>query len=372
MAHMIPSAQSIGQVFKEKKVNSVLLVCGESFLKQPLYKTICDIVSEKGAELTRFSDFAPNPVYASVVKGVQVFLAHHSDFIIAAGGGSAMDVAKCIKLFWNMDQEKNYLRQDIVENTTPLLAIPTTAGTGSEATRFAVIYYEGNKQSVSHASCVPEYVLLDASLLETLPLYQRKATLLDALCHGIESYWSVNAAEESKEYATEAIQGVFLYEKKYLANEKEGNEGMLLAAHRAGQAINLTQTTAGHAMCYKLTSLYGLAHGHAAALCVEALWKYMAEHTQDCVDARGETYLKETLQGLAQVMGCRSVKESVLKYKEFLYGLALHRPVLREEKELEILKKSVNPERLKNHPVRLTENALEGLYRIITGAKDES
>lgn len=365
MAHIIPSAQAVEPLLKEKKAGSVLLVCGTSFLKQPLYETICGAVSEAGAELIRFSDFAPNPVYESVVKGVQVFLAHHCDFIIAAGGGSAMDVAKCIRLFWNMDQEKHYLKQEIVENAVPLLAIPTTAGTGSEATRFAVIYYEGNKQSVAHASCVPDYVLLDASLLETLPLYQRKATLLDALCHGMESYWSVNASDESKQYAAEAIRGVFAYEKQYLANEKEGNEGMLLAAHRAGQAINLTQTTAGHAMCYKLTSFYGLAHGHAAALCVEALWEYMAEHTQDCVDARGETYLKETFQELAQVMGCGSVKESVLKYKEFLDQLELSRPVLKEEKELEILKKSVNPDRLKNHPVKLTEDVLEGLYKKI-------
>ncbi len=365
MADLLSSAQEIAPLLKEKQINSVLLVCGASFLKQPVYQIICDAVSEAGAKLTRFSDFSPNPVYESVVKGVQVFLTHHCDFIIAVGGGSAMDVAKCIKLFWNMDQEENYLGQKIAENAVPLLAIPTTAGTGSEATRFAVIYYEGNKQSVAHISCIPGYVLLDASLLETLPLYQRKATLLDALCHGIESYWSVNASDESRRYAAEAIRGVFAYEKKYLANEREGNEGMLKAAHRAGQAIDLTQTTAGHAMCYKLTSFYGLAHGHAAALCVEALWEYMADHTQDCVDPRGEACLKETFLGLAQAMGCASVKESVLKYREFLDSLELSRPVLKEEKELEILKKSVNPDRLKNNPVRLTEDVLEELYKKI-------
>lgn len=357
--------QDIEKLLREKGAASVLLVCGNSFRSQALYGRIQEAAEKAGAGLTEFSDFTPNPEYESVEAGVQVYLAQHCDFIIAAGGGSAMDVAKCIKLFWNMEQNKNYLEQEIVENETPLLAIPTTAGTGSEATRFAVIYYEGNKQSVSHPSCIPEYVLLDASLLVTLPEYQRKATMLDALCHALESWWSVNSTEESRAYAAEAVRQVFQYEKAYLANEQEGNEGMLEAANMAGRAINITQTTAGHAMCYKLTTLYGLAHGHAAAFCVAALWPYMAAHTEDCMDPRGSAYLQEMFQGLAEVMGCTGVEGSIERYRAFLEELALPVPVMRLGSELEILKHSVNPDRLKNNPVLLTEETLEALYRQI-------
>lgn len=81
---------------------------------------------------------------------------------------------------------------------------------------------------------------------------------------------------------------------------------MLLAANLAGKAINLTQTTAGHAMAYKLTTLYGMAHGHAVALCIEKLWPYMVRHTEDCMDKRGTAYLNEMFRKLADVMDCDS------------------------------------------------------------------
>ena len=296
----------LSEIQKERDVHQVLLVCGASFRRQKLYETLCGTLKERGMILTEFSDFSPNPKYESVVAGIETYRQHHCNMIIAAGGGSAMDVAKCIKLFAFMNLAENCLTQEIVANDIPLLAIPTTAGTGSEATRFAVIYYQGNKQSVNHTSCIPEYVLMDPELLATLPMYQRKATMLDALCHAVESFWSVNATEESQKYAAEAIQLVLKEEEAYLANMPEGNEQMLLAANLAGKAINLTQTTAGHAMAYKLTTLYGLAHGHAVALCVERLWPYMVRHTEDCMDERGTAYLDEMFRKLAEVMGCDS------------------------------------------------------------------
>lgn len=98
----------------------------------------------------------------------------------------------------------------------------------------------------------------------------------------------------------------------------------------------------------------------------------MTEHMEDCHDPRGEEYLQEMFQELAQVMGCMTTAEAVEKYREFLKGLALPSPVLKEEKELELLKRSVNPERLKNNPVRLTEETLEGLYRQILKMNAES
>ena len=101
--------------------------------------------------------------------------------------------------------ENCYLRQKIVENDRRLFAVPTTAGTGSEATQFAVIYYRGEKQSVSHKSIIPDTVLFDPSSLKTLSLYQRKVGMMDALSHSIESCWSINSTNESKEYSRIAI-----------------------------------------------------------------------------------------------------------------------------------------------------------------------
>ena len=175
--------------------------------------------------------------------------------------------------------------------------------------------------------------------------------------------------EESQKYAAEAIRLVLKEEQAYLANTPEGNEEMLLAANLAGKAINLTQTTAGHAMAYKLTTLYGLAHGHAVALCVEKLWPYMVRHTEDCMDKRGTAYLNEMFRKLADVMGCDSAEAAAEAYGRFFRELSLERPTLQHPGELDVLAGSVNPVRLKNNPVRLDAETLRALYEEILKEK---
>lgn len=340
----------------------VLLVCDSSiqFLK------INDYFNGK-ENIVRFSDFVPNPLYESVVKGVELFHKENCDTIVAVGGGSAMDVAKCIKLYSNMNSDENYLKQKIVPNDVPLIAVPTTAGTGSEATRYAVIYYEGEKQSIADYSCIPSIVLFDTSVLETLPLYQKKATLMDAMCHSIESFWSVNSTDESKKYSREALSLVVNNYKDYLAGDNSKNELMLKASHIAGKAINITQTTAGHAMSYKLTSLFKIAHGHAAALCIKGIWPFMVKHTGGCIDARGEGYLKNTFDEIADAMGCSCVEEAIEKFGNMVDELELKVPENVTDMDYEVLKNSVNPVRLKNNPVALSVEDIDIIYHDILG-----
>ena len=344
----------------------VLLVCDSSiqFLK------INEYFNGKG-NIVRFSDFVPNPLYESVVEGVDIFHKENCDTIVAVGGGSAMDVAKCIKLYSNMYREENYLKQKIVPNDVPLIAVPTTAGTGSEATRYAVIYYEGEKQSIADYSCIPSVVLFDTSVLETLPLYQKKATLMDAMCHSIESFWSVNSTDESKGYSKEAIKLIIGNYKDYLAGDNSKNELMLKASHIAGKAINITQTTAGHAMSYKLTSLFRIAHGHAAALCIKGIWPFMVKHTDNCIDVRGEEYLKNTFDEIADAMGCSCVEEAIDKFRNMVDELELSIPENATDKDYEVLKNSVNPVRLKNNPVALSVEDIDIIYHDILGDKQK-
>ena len=343
---------------------SIMLVCDESlkFLNiRNYFKTVSDRLN---ISLIRFSNFKPNPLYGSVVEGVRLFNENGCEMIIAVGGGSAMDVAKCIKLYSNMDSSENYLQQKIVPNDIPLIAVPTTAGTGSEATRYAVIYFNGEKQSVAHVSCIPSVVLMDSSVLKTLPEYQKKSTMLDALCHAIESFWSVNSTEESRSYSRAAIQLILKNKDAYLANEESGNAEMLKAANIAGKAINITQTTAGHAMCYKLTSLYGIAHGHAAALCVSKLFPFMINHTEQCTDSRGKDFLEDIFGEIADAVGCENADLAVQRFDEILNDLELSVPAA-EEKDFETLERSVNPTRLKNNPVGLEIDDIDMLYHQI-------
>lgn len=346
--------------FKASRAKKIFLVCGRSIQSLRINGYFKKLESE--TEIVRFSGFRPNPSYESVAEGVELFRGENCDLIVAVGGGSAMDVAKCVKLFANMDGKQNYLRQEIVPNGIRLLAVPTTAGTGSEATRYAVIYFEGEKQSISDESCIPSAVLMDPSLLRTLPDRHRTAAMLDALCHGIESFWSVNSTEESRAYSRAGIQGVLANLESYLSNQDSGNAGMLAAANMAGKAINITQTTAGHAMCYHLTSRYGIAHGHAAALCVSKLWPYMVSHTEKCADPRGEEYLIKTFGEIARAMGCETVQEAVETFQSIVHRTGIKLP---PKGDYAMLSRSVNPVRLKNNPVALSVEDTGEIYRQI-------
>lgn len=356
--------RQLDSYFKNSVHKKILLVCGGSIKYFDIDTYFNSLEERLGIKVVRFSDFKPNPLYESVVKGVKLLHDEKCSLIIAVGGGSAMDVAKCIKLYSNMDHSRNYLEQDIVRNDIVLMAMPTTAGTGSEATRFAVIYYEGEKQSVADESCIPSIVIEDPSVLKHLPIYQKKASMLDALCHAIESFWSVNSTVQSQSYSEQAIKLIFSNCDGYLANDDAGNAEMLKAANLAGRAINITRTTAGHAMCYKLTSLYRIAHGHAVALCVAKIFPYIVTNTERCIDPRGEVYLQETLEKLAVAFGCVNVAEAVLKYQDFLHKLEMDIPEAKEA-DYEILKTSVNPVRLKNNPVELDLDAIDSLYHQI-------
>ena len=194
--NIIHTYDELDSWIRNHHVNTLMLV--GSVRHQPKFLAHMDELKEQGLNVIHFMDYQPNPLYENVLEGVGSFRSHHCDAIVAVGGGSALDVAKCIKLYSTLEgdgEEGSFLKQPLIPNEIPFLAMPTTAGTGSEATRFAVIYFEGNKQSVSGESCIPETVLLDPAVLETLPLYQKKVTMMDALCHAIESFWSVNSTE---------------------------------------------------------------------------------------------------------------------------------------------------------------------------------
>ncbi len=359
----------LDKCFLKDNIQRLMLVCGASLQHLDIYGYFSSLEKRLGIKVIKFSNFAPNPQYESIVYGVKLFNAEHCDGIIAVGGGSAMDVAKCIKLYAGMDEKINYLLQVPVANNIPLYVAPTTAGTGSEATKFAVIYYNDEKQSITDESILPSVVLFNDNFLTSLPQYQKKATMLDALCHGVESYWSVNSTDESKLYSEKAITTIINNKEGYLKNIPESNKNMLLAAYSSGKAINITQTTAGHAMCYKITNLYGFAHGHSAALCVEKLWPFMLQHIDQCRDNRGANYLNEMFLSLARIFGESTSEKGAKRFSDFLKSLDMDIPICNSEKDFDILVNSVNSIRLKNNPVNIEREQLNMLYHQIVKEK---
>ena len=325
-------------------------------------------------EKVKFSDFTPNPLYEQVGQGIDLFKSSGCDAILAVGGGSAIDVAKCIKLAVLAEEGKAALIPPLVSQRLPIdgsripfIAIPTTAGTGSESTHNAVMYYEGAKQTVTNDGILPDFAVLEPSVLKTLPLYQKKCTMMDALCQGIESWWSVNSTDESKEYSRKAVELVMAHWRKYIfENDDEAAAQIMLAANYSGRAINIAQTTAAHAMSYKITSLYKLPHGHAVAVCLPEIWVYMLDNLEKCTDYRGIAYVKDTFQLIAEVFGEDIPLNAIAKFRDIMIALGLERPISEQyETDIVLLKRSVNPVRLKNNPISIDESDADYLYRLI-------
>lgn len=356
------SIKELKHILTSINTKRFMLVSGGSFLSLP----IKGYIDELTVPFVSFNGFTSNPRYEDVVRGVDLFRKENCDAIVAVGGGSAIDVAKCIKLYCGMDPAQNYLKQEYKDSAIPLVAVPTTGGTGSESTRYAVIYYEEEKQSVTHDSIIPDYVFIEPCVLKTLSIYQKKCTMLDALCQGIESWWSLNSTNESKEYSKTAVESILANYKAYIfGNDDVAAEQIMLASNYAGRAINITQTTAAHAMSYKITSMYKLPHGHAVAVCLPHVWRDMLDNLDRCIEPRGKEYLMRIFKDIALALGSGSIEEAITLFENILLELEITKPTTENINDLDTLTASVNPVRLNNNPVRFDKNSLYNLYTSI-------
>ena len=130
----------------------------------------------------------------------------------------------------------------------------------------------------------------------------------------------------------------------------------------SGQAINISQTTAAHAMSYKITSIYGLAHGHAVAVCLPWAWRYMLEHLNLTIDKRGEDYVAEIMDDLARMFDVESCDEAIEKMFEIYDRIGIKYKNVVKAEDVDALVESVNLERLGNNPVKLDAEALRWIY----------
>ena len=368
---IVSGIDKLPRILQEVGCRKLFLVIDNSYPFLNIKDAIDDLPVE---EKVMFSDFTPNPLYEQVCKGIELLKSSHCDTILAVGGGSAIDVAKCIKLAVLAEEGNAAIIPPLVSQRLPIegakilfIAIPTTAGTGSESTHNAVMYYEGVKQTVTNDGVLPDYAVLEPSVLKTLPLYQKKCTMMDALCQGIESWWSVNSTDESKAYSQKAVGLVMANWRKYIfENDADAAARIMLAANYGGRAINISQTTAAHAMSYKITSLYKLPHGHAVAVCLPKIWKYMIGHFMLCIDKRGHDYLKDIFNDISNSMGCSTPVEAIEVFEQLMMEMELFNPMaINREEELSMLSTSVNPVRLNNNPIQLSHIIIYQLYGLI-------
>ncbi len=361
----------IGEFLEDAKIRSVLLVTGRSaFSSSGAEAALAGIL--KGKRVRRVSDFETNPKADDVCRILSsVGKDDAYDAIIAVGGGSVLDVAKLLKAFWSSAHPVvGYLdgHEDLEPNTIPLIAIPSTAGSGSEATHFAVVYHGKEKFSVAHEAILPNLAVIIPSLLASLPQSVAAASGMDALCQGIESYWSIYSTSESQELAKEAISLAWKSLKRAVYDKDERSlHGIAQASYSAGRAINLTKTTAPHAVSYALTSFYGVQHGHAVGLLVPEFLEYNNEVSKaDCLDQRGHEWVKSQLLVISELLGCENVSSASQAIRDLLRELGLETDLtklgIKTEADIDILvKNGFNPQRVNNNPRLVTEAGLRAL-----------
>jgi alcohol dehydrogenase len=361
--------QNLDSIVSNESPNSIFLVTGGSAYESSGAKKCLDSVL-KDYKVIHFSNYQVNPTIEDVKKGIKLFRANQCDLVIAIGGGSCIDIAKLINILscHPEEPEKYVLKEKPLINTgKPLVAIPTTSGTGSESTHFAVCYIGKTKYSLAKDSILPNYAILDPQFTYNLPQYITASTTMDAFCQAVESFWSVNSTDESKEFSREAINLIL----KVTRLEQWGNQEraqIMRAANLAGKAINLAKTTACHAISYPITSYYKVSHGHAAALTLGQMFLFNSNvNLQDCSDYRGYGYVKQTMEKLMHILNVNTAEAANEKIQAILHGLQLETSLTKlgmgtKEDHDVIVSNGFNPDRVKNNPRRLSK---EQLYEIL-------
>ena len=340
-----------------------------------------DLLAEHDA--IEFTDFHSNPGFEHALAAAQILSSDPSRVVVAIGGGAALDTAK-IACFGASNMavccqnpiEAIMCAGSLQARSHRLVAIPTTAGTGSEATHFAVVYLDSKKYSLCHDSLLPDAVILDPTLTHSLPKSITASTGLDALSQGIESLWSINSTPKSEQLAEEAIRLASQNLDKAVHHPTpECRSQMLRAANLAGRAINITRTSAPHALSYHLTTQYGVPHGFAVAISLGEFLAFNAEATErDLADSRGLQHLRSRLLKIATNLGGRgeltsAVMQAKTKWQMLLQEIGapttLTEVGIVSQAQKTALQESVNLERLANNPRRVSNEDLTHLLERI-------
>lgn len=342
------SIENLLSVLKEFSPNHLFLVRGKSSFETCGAKSVMDSVfGELNCEITEYYDFDENPKIEDLEKGLLLLRKCPFSAIVAVGGGSVLDMAKLLRFFYSYSGEPISGKFEKEKELLPLIALPTTAGTGSEATHFSVLYKNKVKYSVEHDAILPDVAIVYPPFTYSTPKYLTACTGFDALAQAIEAYWNVYATEESDEFAKRAIE-LLWSDLPLVVNSPTNNirDKVSEGAYWAGRAINITKTTAPHAFSYSLTTYYGYPHGHAVAMTFPFFWlKNMDVHRiRKNISPYQYKQKIEYLKDICDIDICDYIEKKI--------SLSLQLP---ENFNRHFILESVNRQRLQNNPVDIDD-----------------
>ncbi len=286
------SVKELPKFLKEKGFKSILIVTDGGLFKLGMADPILAACEAEGMKGVCYHDVVPNPTIANIEDGLKLYRENDCDVIVALGGGSAMDCAKGIgarvaRPKKSIPQMKGVLK--VAHKLPPLVAIPTTSGTGSEATLAAVISNPETheKYPINDPVLIPRYVVMDPELTKSLPKHITSTTGMDALTHAVEAYIGGENTGRTKKDAIEAIKLINDNLKKAYdqGEDLEARNNMQKAAYLAGKAFTRAYVGYVHAVAHTLGGEYGVPHGLANAVILphvlkaygKSAWKKLAQ-----------------------------------------------------------------------------------------------
>lgn len=355
-------------ILKSIKPNNILVVTGEkSFDDSNIASRLMPLLSEY--KVQRYSGFSSNITVEDLNKGIEITRQFMPDIIIAIGGGSVIDMAKQINIFSKHDNIPNIIinnQKKLGDKLCPLVAIPTTTGTGSEETHFAVIYIDKKKYSVANKEMIPEHKIIDSSLSHSMPIKLQASCGFDALSQSVESYWSIKSSEESRRYSMESIKLIIDNFKRSIDGDLDSKNNMAKAANLSGKAINISKTTAAHAISYPLTIHYDIPHGHAVALTLGYFFEINSKFTNEQINEhRGGSYLKNIMKDLFRLFNVNNARECKQYWYKLMKDVGLeinaNKLGITDEKDIQRILHDVDPVRISNHPIMISKEIIHNI-----------
>jgi len=276
------SLKKLPEFIKAAKCQNVLLVSDRGLKGVGLVDKVAATIVESGLKCTEFLDLQPNPTIDNVNAALETYKACGAESIIALGGGGPMDVAKAVGLLATYGGKvTDYAGFGKVPGpTVPIIAIPTTAGTGSEVTASSVITDSVThfKMAVIDYNLIPGYAILDPELIMTLPASIAAACGVDAFVHALEAYVSKVANPITDAFAEKAMELIGANIRQFVASRdnEEAAENMMLGSTLAGVAFAWAKLGNVHAMSHPVSGFFGVAHGVANAVLLPTIVEYNA------------------------------------------------------------------------------------------------
>lgn len=266
--------------------HKALIVTGSSMTSSEYAKQVMNLLEENHIKSTIFNHITGEPTDTMIMEGLHTYCQEECDFLIGIGGGSPLDAMKAIAILAaNGGKIADYLGQDVSKAVPPMVAIPTTAGTGSEATQFTIITDTTTKVKMllKGSSFMPTLAIVDPGYSISLPQEITVATGMDALTHAVEAYTSKKAQPLSDNFAISAVKRIFTYLPMVYQDGKntQAREQMTLAALEAGIAFNNSSVTLVHGMSRPIGALFHVPHGLSNTMLIKECLRFALEGTYE-------------------------------------------------------------------------------------------